>query len=113
SPPTRRASSSRASSIARFVAMCRILHIEACDARCSAPWHSAFVAIGGGLLVPSCSAMAPITITDIKTFVTQPARERLVVVKVETSEAGLFGLGCATFTQRAFAVETMLNRHLR
>jgi mannonate dehydratase len=57
--------------------------------------------------------MPPITITDIKTFVTQPARERLVVVKVETSEAGLFGLGCATFTQRAFAVETMLNRHLR
>jgi mannonate dehydratase len=57
--------------------------------------------------------MRAITITDVKTFVTQPVRERLVVVKVETSEAGLFGLGCATFTQRAFAVEAMLNRHLR
>ncbi len=56
---------------------------------------------------------APITITDIKTFVTQPVRERLVVVKVETSEAGLFGLGCATFTQRAHAVHAMLERHLK
>ncbi len=57
--------------------------------------------------------MGVITITDIKTFVTQPTRERLVVVKVETSEAGLFGLGCATFTQRAFAVQAMLDRHLK
>lgn len=56
---------------------------------------------------------AVITITDIKTFVVQPVRERLVVVKVETSEPGLFGLGCATFTQRAFAVQAMLDRHLR
>ena len=56
---------------------------------------------------------AAITITDIKTFVVQPVRERLVVVKVETSEAGLFGLGCATFTQRAHAVHAMLERHLK
>ncbi len=54
-----------------------------------------------------------ITVRDVKTFVTQPARERLVVVKVETSEPGLYGLGCATFTQRAFAVEAMLERHLK
>jgi mannonate dehydratase len=54
-----------------------------------------------------------ITVRDLKTFVTQPARERLVVVKVETSEPGLYGLGCATFTQRAFAVEAMLERHLK
>jgi mannonate dehydratase len=56
---------------------------------------------------------AAITITDIKTFLTQPTRERLVVVKVETSEPGLYGLGCATFTQRAFAVQAMLDRHLK
>ncbi len=55
----------------------------------------------------------PITITDVKTFVIQPARERLVVVKVVTSEAGLYGLGCATFTQRAFAVQALLDRHLK
>jgi mannonate dehydratase len=54
-----------------------------------------------------------ITIRDIKTYLTQPTRERLVVVKVETSEPGLFGLGCATFTQRAFAVQAALERHLK
>jgi mannonate dehydratase len=56
---------------------------------------------------------AAITITDIETFLTQPTSERLVVVKVQTSEPGLYGLGCATFTQRAFAVQAALDRHLR
>lgn len=56
---------------------------------------------------------AALTITDIKTFVIQPVRERLVVVRVQTSEPGLYGLGCATFTQRAFAVQAMLDRHLK
>jgi mannonate dehydratase len=56
---------------------------------------------------------AVITITNIETFVVQPTRDRLVVVKVQTSEPGLFGLGCATFTQRAFAVQAMLDRHLK
>jgi mannonate dehydratase len=56
---------------------------------------------------------AVVTITNIETFVVQPSRERLVVVKVQTSEPGLFGLGCATFTQRAFAVQAMLDRHLK
>lgn len=52
-------------------------------------------------------------ITNIKTILTAPARIRLVVVKVETSEAGLYGLGCATFTQRARAVQTALDRFLK
>jgi mannonate dehydratase len=56
---------------------------------------------------------AVITITDIKTFIVQPVRERLLVVKIETSEPGLFGLGCATFTQRAHSVQAMLDRHLK
>ena len=55
----------------------------------------------------------PITIRDVRTFVTQPAGQRLVVVKVETSEPGLHGLGCATFTQRAFAVQALLERHMK
>ncbi len=45
--------------------------------------------------------LSPLKITDIKTILTAPARIRLVVVKVTTSEPGLYGLGCATFTQRA------------
>ena len=52
-------------------------------------------------------------ITDVKTFLTSPAGIRLVVVKVFTNEPGLYGLGCATFTQRARVVETAVKDYLR
>lgn len=42
--------------------------------------------------------MKAITIRDIKAFVTAPHGNNLVVVKVETSEPELYGVGCATFT---------------
>ena len=54
----------------------------------------------------------PITIEDIKVITTQPQGSRLVIVKVITSEPGLYGLGCATFTQRYAAVVTALEKHL-
>jgi mannonate dehydratase len=54
-----------------------------------------------------------IKITDVKTILTAPANIRLVVVKVVTSEPGLYGLGCATFTQRARAVETAVDKYLK
>src|SRR5437867_256951 len=57
--------------------------------------------------------LPPLKITDIKTFLTAPNRIRLVVVKVLTSEPGLYGLGCATFTQRAKAVVTAVDEFLR
>src|SRR5262245_6101057 len=57
--------------------------------------------------------LAPFQITDVKTSLTAPAGIRLVVVKVLTSEPGLYGLGCATFTQRARAVETAVERYLK
>src|SRR3954467_13512911 len=57
--------------------------------------------------------MTPITITDVKTILTAPAGIRLVVTKIETSEPGLYGLGCATFTQRHHAVAAALDKHLR
>ncbi len=55
----------------------------------------------------------PVTITDVKTILTQPAGSRLIVVKIITSEPGLYGLGCATFTQRFHAVHTAVEKHLK
>jgi mannonate dehydratase len=55
----------------------------------------------------------PLKITNIQTILTAPANIRLVVVKVLTSEPGLYGLGCATFTQRARVVETAVNGYLK
>ncbi len=57
--------------------------------------------------------LPPLKITDVKTILTAPAGIRLVVVKVLTNEPGLYGLGCATFTQRARAVETAVERYLK
>ncbi|MEZ4861052.1 MAG: enolase C-terminal domain-like protein [Caldilineaceae bacterium] len=54
----------------------------------------------------------PITIKDIQVITTQPTSQRLVIVKVNTSEPGLYGLGCATFTQRFNAVVAALEKHL-
>lgn len=52
-------------------------------------------------------------ITDVQTILTAPAGIRLVVVKVLTNEPGLYGLGCATFTQRARVVETAVDQYLK
>ncbi len=57
--------------------------------------------------------MGNLTITDVKTILTAPAGIDLVVVKIETSEPGLYGLGCATFTQRALAVKTAVDEYMK
>lgn len=57
--------------------------------------------------------LPPLKITDVRTILTAPDRIRLVVVKVLTSESGLYGLGCATFTQRALAVQTAIDKYLK
>lgn len=61
---------------------------------------------------PSTS-LSPIRITDVRAICTAPDGIRLVVVKVETSDSGLYGVGCATFTQRPLAVVTAVNEYLR
>jgi mannonate dehydratase len=57
--------------------------------------------------------LPPLKITDIRTILTAPDRVRLVIVKVLTSEPGLYGVGCATFTQRALAVQTAVDHYLK
>ncbi|MDP6721551.1 MAG: enolase C-terminal domain-like protein [Pirellulaceae bacterium] len=53
-----------------------------------------------------------VRIENIRCIATAPAGIRLVVVKVETSDDGLCGLGCATFTQRPSAVIEAVEKYL-
>lgn len=56
---------------------------------------------------------APLKITKVRPILTAPQpRIRFVVVKVETSEPGLYGLGCATFNQRPLAVKIAVEEYL-
>ena len=57
--------------------------------------------------------MATTTIKDVQTILTQPEGSRLIIVKIITSQPGLYGLGCATFTQRFHAVHTAIEKHLK
>ena len=54
-----------------------------------------------------------VTIRDIKTICCAPQKINLVTVKVETSEPGLYGVGCATFAHRHMAVETVIEKYLK
>jgi mannonate dehydratase len=56
--------------------------------------------------------LAPVKIRSVKAIATAPEGINLIVVKVETTEPGLYGLGCATFTQRAEVVITAINSYL-
>lgn len=55
----------------------------------------------------------PVTIKDIKTILTRPEGTPLAIVKIITSDDGLYGLGCATFTQRIHAVYAAIEHHLK
>lgn len=57
--------------------------------------------------------MSNVTIRDIRVILTEPDNIRLVIVKIETSEPDLYGLGCATFTQRPSAVVAAVEDYLR
>ena len=57
--------------------------------------------------------MAAVTIEDVQVITTQPAGSRLVIVKIISSQPGLYGIGCATFTQRFHAVVTAIEKHLK
>ena len=57
--------------------------------------------------------MKTVTIQNVKTILTEPDNIRLVIVKIETSEPGLYGVGCATFTQRPTAVAAAIDDYLK
>src|SRR5687767_3289335 len=67
----------------------------------------------GAAYAQAVRGTGPVKIRDIKTIMTAPDRIRLVVVKVETTEPGLYGVGCATFTQRALVVQTAIEKYLK
>jgi len=75
----------------------------------------ALFATGLGAAAPASATgkLSPLKITNVRAILTAPADVRLVVVKVETNEPGLYGLGCATFTQRPRVVETAVEKYLK
>ncbi len=62
------------------------------------------------------AGLPPLKIKSVKAIGVKSNPEgrgsNLIVVKVETTEPGLYGLGCATFTQRAEAVVTAINSYM-
>ena len=57
--------------------------------------------------------MASPKIRDVSVIATAPAGLRLSVVKITTDQDGLYGYGCATFTQRAELVNAAVEKYLR
>ena len=53
-----------------------------------------------------------IKIKKVRSIVTAPNGIELIVVKVETDQPGLYGVGCATFRQRAHAVAVAIDKYL-
>ncbi len=71
-------------------------------------------AIAATPLIPAQNRISgTVKITDVKTILTQPENDHLVVVKVMTSEPGLYGVGCATHRERPLAVASAVNDYLK
>jgi mannonate dehydratase len=52
-------------------------------------------------------------IRDISVIETEPQGVRLSVVKIQTDQPGLYGYGCATFTQRAELIKPAVEKYLK
>jgi mannonate dehydratase len=51
-------------------------------------------------------------VTAVRTFLTAPQGSPYLIVRVETAEPGLYGLGCASDPQRTLAVRSVLDNYL-
>src|ERR1700732_2764554 len=58
-------------------------------------------------------AMPAPRIKDIRVIECQPQGVRLTAVKITTDQDGLYGYGCATFTQRADLVKPAVEKYLK
>ncbi|MGA8027045.1 MAG: enolase C-terminal domain-like protein [Bryobacteraceae bacterium] len=67
----------------------------------------------GLIAAPLLRGMPVPRIRDVSVIATEPAGVRLVVVRINTDQDGLYGYGCATFTQRADLVVDAVNRYLK
>src|SRR6201996_7431009 len=57
--------------------------------------------------------MPPLTITDVKIIATAPSGSNWTIVKVQTSEPGLYGLGAATHQEIPQAAQAYIEKRLR
>jgi mannonate dehydratase len=74
--------------------------------------YSSARAAGNTIQHHTGGSLPSIKIRSVKAIATAPHGANLVIVKVETTEPGLYGLGCATFTQRAEVVVTAINNYM-
>ena len=56
--------------------------------------------------------MSDIKITKVSAIETCPQGQNLIVVRIDTNQPGLYGYGCATFTQRHRAVVTAIREYM-
>lgn len=54
-----------------------------------------------------------ISIEEVTVILTQPGHSPLAIVKVNTSDPDLFGLGCASFSRHIYAVEAAVRHRLK
>jgi len=66
---------------------------------------------GGPASSPTPTGLPPLKITDVRVIVTCPDRN-YVLVKILTSEPGLYGVGDATLNGRELSVATTLEKHI-
>ena len=63
-------------------------------------------------IAPWDEPTAGVRITKVTTFLTAPAGPPLLVVKIETNQAGLIGWGCASSPQRPLAIRAVIDDYL-
>jgi mannonate dehydratase len=66
----------------------------------------------GWLPVDKDLNLQKVKIKKVKAILTAPYGIELVIVKVETDQPGLYGIGCATFRQRAHTVASAVDDYL-